>query len=60
MKSLIVERVKRNNIKIKAEANKNKENVKQTVAKIINTNKVVVLEEKIIANEVKTLMLDVY
>ena len=60
MKSLIAERAKRNNNKIKAEANKSKIKAEQNKAKTTKAIKVEVLEEKEIAPEVKTLMLDVY
>ena len=57
MKSLIADRVKRNNEKIKAQANKNKQLVKSgnksTVPQIINE------EPKPVMKESKTLMLDI-
>ena len=58
MKSLIAERVKKTNDKIKAEANKSKINVEKNKAKTRNQNKEVVLEEKIVMKQSKTLMLD--
>ena len=60
MKSLIAERAKRNNDKIKAEANKSKIKAEQNKAKTNKALKKEVIEEKEIAPEVKTLMLDVY
>ena len=60
MKSLIAERAKRNNSKIKAEANKSKIKAEQNKAKANKTVKVEVLQEKELAPEAKTLMLDVY
>ena len=60
MKSLIAERTKRNNSKIKAEANKSKAKAEQSKAKATKAVKIEVLEEKQLAPESKTLMLDVY
>ena len=60
MKNLLTKRVQNNNEKIKAEANKNKQLAEKCKAKEIRKDKKEVIEEKVVSNEAKTLMLDVY
>lgn len=60
MGNLLVKRAKNKNAKLKAEANKNKIIAEQNKAKTNKALKVEVLEEKELAPEAKTLMLDVY
>ena len=57
MKSLIAERAKRNNSKIKTAANKNKKNLTCSSKKQQPVKQVV--EEKTIMKEPKTIMLDI-
>lgn len=58
MKSLIAERVKRKNGNIKAAAEKSKKTLSGSSKKRVAKQEVI--EEKTIAKEPKTLMLDVY
>ena len=60
MKNLLTKRVQNNNEKIKAEANKNKQLAEKSKAKEIRKDKKEVIEEKVVSNEAKTLMLYVY
>lgn len=60
MKNLLTKRVENNNEKIKAEATINKQKAEKRKAKEKNIERKEVLEEKVIANESKTLMLDIY
>ena len=59
MKNLLTKRVQNNNEKIKAEANLNKQLAEKSKAKE-KENKKEIIEPKVVANESKTLMLDIY